>query len=99
MKTLYQQLGVTPLASRIAIQQSYLRLAKKFVSSDPAEREGVSANAEYLAIKEAYRTLSDAQLRADYDRSLQSAASRGKPESADAPTVNPAQLKLPTDRP
>ena len=84
MKTLYQQLGVTPLASRIAIQHSYFRLAKKFVSSNPLEREHASTNAEYLALKEAYRTLSDSQLRADYDRSLQAGASKGKPESGRA---------------
>ena len=76
MKTLYQQLGVTPLATRIAIQQSYFRLAKKFVSSNPLEREHAFNDAEYLALKEAYRTLSDSQLRADYDRSLQIGAGK-----------------------
>lgn len=77
MKTLYQQLGVTPLASRIAIQQSYFRLAKKFVAGNPLEREHSFKDTEYIALKEAYRTLSDSQLRADYDRGLQAGANNG----------------------
>ncbi|MEO8442764.1 MAG: DnaJ domain-containing protein [Betaproteobacteria bacterium] len=70
MKTLYEQLGVTPLASQTAIQQSYFRLAKKLDPKCPLLPRGDCAQAEYRALQNAYRTLSSAQLRAEYDRTL-----------------------------
>jgi DnaJ-class molecular chaperone len=71
MKTLYQQLGVTPHASHTAIQQSYFRLKRKFdPKSDPLQRTE-TPSAEYLALQNAYRTLSNSELRAEYDKSLQ----------------------------
>jgi hypothetical protein len=71
MKTLYQQLGVTPLASPTAIQQSYFRLIKKHESKDPRDPSTERRSDEFTAIKDAYRTLSNLELRAEYDRSLQ----------------------------
>ncbi len=70
MKTLYEQLGVTPLASQTAIQQSYFRLAKKLDPKCPLLPGSECAQAEYLALQNAYRTLSNAQLRAEYDRTV-----------------------------
>lgn len=71
MKTLYEQLGVTPLASHTAIQQSYFRLSKKLDPNNPARPGGERTRTEYLAVQNAYRTLSNAQTRAEYDRTLQ----------------------------
>jgi curved DNA-binding protein CbpA len=85
MKTLYQQLGVTPVASQTAIQQSYLRLAKKLDPNNPLRPGGESARAEYLAVQNAYRTLSNAQTRAEYDRSLLRSSPSGQKESRPAP--------------
>lgn len=79
MKTLYEQLGVTPLASQTAIQQSYFRLAKKLDPENPLRPGGECAQAEYLALQNAYRTLSNVQSRAEYDRILlQSSRPRAK---------------------
>jgi len=68
MKTLYEQLGVTPQASHTAIQQSYQRLTRKLDPDNTLHLAGEHARAEYLAVQNAYRTLSDVQTRAEYDR-------------------------------
>ena len=56
MKTLYEQLGVTSLASQ--------------TPNNPQCPGGERAQAEYLALQNAYRTLSNVQSRAEYDRTL-----------------------------
>ena len=71
MTTLYERLGVTPQASQKAIQQSFFRLAKKFDPKNPANASNAGARENYLAVHEAYRTLSDPELRSKYDVSLQ----------------------------
>lgn len=71
MKTHYEQLGITPHASQTAVQQSFLRLAKKLDPKNPLNQCNERARAEYLAVQSAYRTLSNPDLRCDYDRSLQ----------------------------
>jgi len=71
MKTLYQQLGITPQASQKAIQQSFFRLARKFDPSNLANQDSAAAREQYAAVQYAYRTLSDPDARANYDRSLQ----------------------------
>jgi curved DNA-binding protein CbpA len=78
MKTLYEQLGVTPLASQTAIQQSYFRLAKKLDLKNPLRPGGEPAQAEYLALQNAYQTLSNAQSRAEYDRTLSQSSRSGQ---------------------
>ena len=82
MKTLYEQLGVTPLASHTAIQQSYFRLAQKLDPKNPRYQGDAGARAAYVAVQNAYRTLSNSQSRADYDRSLQMQAAKGGLKSA-----------------
>lgn len=84
MKTLYECLGITPQASQKAIQQSFFRLARKFDPGNPANRGNAAAREQYLAVQYAYRTLSDADARANYDRSLQkpSPLQRGKGHGA-----------------
>ena len=71
MKTLYEQLGVTSMASRTAIQQSFFRLVKKLDSANMLHPRAERARAEYTVLQNAYRTLSNCESRADYDRSLQ----------------------------
>ena len=78
MKTLYDQLGVTPLASQTAIQQSYFRLARKLDPNNPLRPGGERAQAEYLALQSAYRTLSNLQSRAEYDRILVQSSRHGQ---------------------
>lgn len=71
MKTLYDQLGVTPQASLNAIQQSFFRLARKFDPDNPANQSSGDAHTQYRAVHDAYRTLSDPVARRQYDLSLQ----------------------------
>ena len=71
MKTLYEQLGVTAVASQTAIQQSFFRLVKKLNPANTPHPRAERACAEYTALQNAYRTLSNCQSRADYDLSLQ----------------------------
>ena len=70
MKTLYEQLGVTPQASLNAIRQSFLRLARKFDPENPVNQGNAVAHAQYRAVHDAYRTLSDPAARGQYDLSL-----------------------------
>ena len=82
MNTLYDQLGVTPLASQTAIQQSYFRLAKKLDRNNPLRAGGERAQAEYLALQNAYRTLSNMETRAEYDRTLLQSSRPGRKKSS-----------------
>ena len=71
MKTLYEQLGVTPQASPNAIQQSFFRLARRFDPEHPDNQSSDDARAQYRAVHDAYRTLSDPAARRLYDLNLQ----------------------------
>ncbi|TAJ91946.1 J domain-containing protein [bacterium] len=71
MKTLYEQLGITPQASQTAIQQSFFRLARKYDPNNPANQGNAQAREQYLAVQIAFRTLSNPDARANYDRSFQ----------------------------
>lgn len=71
MKTLYQELRITPHASPKVIQQAFLRLARKFDPSLPQNQSNPNAPAQYEAILSAYRTLIDSDRRYIYDQSLQ----------------------------
>lgn len=89
MKTHYEQLGLTPQASTRAIEQSFLRLAKKYDPKAPANSVNAEALALYQAVHEAYRTLSNADERRNYDLTLrnQSLAERVKAaRAAQAPS-------------
>lgn len=61
-KTLYEILGVAPKASLVEIQIAHQGLL--------GAAEGALGQAEQVALKEAYRILSDARRRAAYDKSL-----------------------------
>jgi len=71
MKTLYERLGITPQASERAIQQSFFRLARKFDPNNPVNRDNAEVRAKYIAVHDAYRTLSDPDARRKYDSTLQ----------------------------
>ena len=87
MKTHYEQLGLTPQASARAIEQSFLRLAKKFDPKDPANLGSAAAQASYAAVHEAFRTLNDPEARRIYDQTLrgQSLSERVKAARAAQP--------------
>jgi curved DNA-binding protein CbpA len=82
MKTLYQQLGITPQASQTVVQQSFFRLAKKLDPKNPLNQSNERARAEYLAVQSAYRTLSNLESRANYDRSLQIQSLKPNPDKS-----------------
>lgn len=81
MKTLYEQLGVTPQASQNAIQQSFLRLARKFDPDNPVNLGRADACAQYRAVHDAYRTLADPATRRQYDRGLQTQSRLREPRA------------------
>jgi molecular chaperone DnaJ len=70
MKTHYEQLGLTPQASARAIEQSFLRLSKKYDPKDPANGASAEVQALYQAVHDAYRTLNNPQARQVYDLTL-----------------------------
>ncbi|KAL7581427.1 hypothetical protein ACA910_022009 [Epithemia clementina (nom. ined.)] len=65
-RTYYDRLGVSPDASKEAIKKAYRKKAK-LVHPDK-NPDDVNAQAEFLRLHEAYHTLSDEKLRAEYDR-------------------------------
>ena len=70
--TYYQLLGVTGAATRAQIKRNFYELARKFhPDHHMARREGTQALQSLMeAFTLAYRTLSDATLREEYDRRL-----------------------------
>lgn len=71
MRTLYDRLGVDPLAATDEIHAAWRRVVRTVHpdlardAADATEREALTA-----AVNEAYTILADPELRADYDRSL-----------------------------
>lgn len=70
MKTHYEQLGLTPQASARAIEQSFLRLSKKYDPKDLANGTGADVLTAYQAVHEAYRILNNPEARREYDLTL-----------------------------
>ena len=68
---LYTRLGVRRDASPEAIKRAYFRLAKKF---HPDVNRNPGAKERFLAVKEAYETLSNPLLRREHDERLVGAA-------------------------
>lgn len=100
MKTLYERLGVTAQASPKAIQQAFFRLAKKFDPKNPANHGDVNADAQYRSVHDAFRLLSDSELRQKYDHSLQSPTLTQRVQNARAlRTANQAKPTEPSGRP
>ena len=87
MKTHYEQLGLTPQASVRAIEQSFVRLAKKFDPKDPVNANNAGARAQYQAVHEAYRTLLDANARRLYDSTLKTQSLSERVKAARATQV------------
>jgi curved DNA-binding protein CbpA len=88
MKTHYEQLGLTPQASSRVVEQSFLRLARKYDPKVPGN-DNASTLAEYQAVHDAYKILSDAEARRSYDLTLrtQSLAERVKAARAEQAAV------------
>ncbi|MDV2482370.1 J domain-containing protein [Methanoculleus sp. Wushi-C6] len=75
VQTYYEVLGVAPDATPEEIRAAYRRLAKLYhpdVNSDP------DAGERFIAIQQAYETLSDPEARARYDLSLRGGAGPGQ---------------------
>lgn len=68
-ETLYDILEVSPKASLQEITQAKNRLAKKY-HPDANMRHGIDTTDKMQKILEAYKILSDAEARKDYDKSL-----------------------------
>lgn len=64
---LYARLGVRRDATADAVKRAYLRLAKKY---HPDLNKSAEARERFLAVKEAYETLSNPLLRREYDERL-----------------------------
>jgi curved DNA-binding protein CbpA len=88
MKTHYDQLGLTPQASVRVVEQSFLRLARKYDPAAPGNNSA-GALAEYQAVHDAYKILSNAEARRSYDLTLraQSLAERVKAARAEQVAV------------
>lgn len=87
MKTLYKQPGFTPLASQTAIPLSYFRLARKLDPKNPLRPGSEWAQAKYLALQNACRTLPNVQSRAEYDRTLLQSSRSGQKKQARDPRI------------
>lgn len=71
MENYYSVLGVTQNDTAEEIKKAYLRLAQKYHPDrfqDPDEKQ--NAHEQFSKITESYRVLSDDELRAEYDKSL-----------------------------
>ncbi|WP_334075094.1 J domain-containing protein [Paenibacillus sp. A14] len=90
MTDYYAQLGVARDAGTTEIRQAYRKLAKRY--HPDVNRDNPEAEARFKQIVEAYETLNDESLRADYDRKLASAKTGrgGERGKAGGPGTGPA---------
>ncbi|UCG92043.1 MAG: DnaJ domain-containing protein [candidate division WOR-3 bacterium] len=71
MENYYSILGISPNATPNEIKRAYIRLAQRYHPDRFLnEEEKQRAHDQFSKITAAYRTLSDAKLKADYDQSL-----------------------------
>ncbi len=84
-QNLYQVLGLTQAATESEVRHAYYSLAKR-LHPDKFSEEETKNRAEKLfaAITEAYATLSKAENRAEYDKSLNQASAKPSAESTAA---------------
>ncbi|MBL0870578.1 MAG: DnaJ domain-containing protein [Phycisphaerales bacterium] len=77
MKSHYQTLGVSRLASAGEIKRAFHALARR---THPDVNPNPEATAAFAAVQAAYEVLSDAGKRAAYDRALMAAEARARGE-------------------
>jgi DnaJ-class molecular chaperone len=78
VKTHYQTLGVSRLASAAEIKRAFHALARR---THPDVNPSPEATAAFAAVQAAYEALSDAGRRSAYDRALMAAEARARGES------------------
>lgn len=91
MPSYYDLLGVPPHASLSDIKAAYRRLAVRY--HPDRNNQDPQAEAQFKAISEAYRVLSEAALRAQYDYSLM----YPEPPSITPPPRTPQRTQAPTN--
>lgn len=77
VKTHYQTLGVSRLASAAEIKRAFHALARR---THPDVNPSPEATAAFAAVQAAYEALSDAAKRSAYDRALMAAEARARGE-------------------
>ena len=87
MRTHYEMLGLDKDFNAEDIKQSYRERAKdfhpdRFVGDHISEQEAIEAHQEMTVLNEAYRVLSDPELRARYDQELEFAKQQAQASSA-----------------
>ena len=87
MRTHYEILGLSEVFDTEDIKQSYRERAKdfhpdRFVGDHISEQEALEAHQEMTALNEAYRVLSDPELRAKYDQELEFAKQQAQASTA-----------------
>ncbi len=87
MEDYYLALGVGKDADTETIKKAYREYCKKY-HPDSCETDDAATRKEFLAIREAYDTLSDRDKRRDYDRSLEWKNTR-KEDSGVGPVYGP----------
>jgi len=81
-RSYYDVLGVPPTADDKTIRKAYLRLSlKEHPDKHPEDPE--TAKARFVEIGQAYETLKDPILRAEYDRELRNNLGAGRPFTAE----------------
>lgn len=84
-QNLYQVLGLTAAASESDVRHAYYSLAKKLHPDKFSEDETkIRAERLFAAITEAYATLSKAESRSEYDKTLSQASDKPSAESTAA---------------
>jgi curved DNA-binding protein CbpA len=84
-QNLYQVLGLTTAASESDVRHAYYSLAKKLHPDKFSEDETkIRAERLFAAITEAYATLSKAESRSEYDKTLSQASDKPSAESTAA---------------
>lgn len=97
MKTHYEILGLDQVFSQDELKQSYRERAKdfhpdRFVGDEISDTQAQEAHQEMTALNEAYRVLSDPELRRMYDQELELAQQSAQSHVVETP-IKPQESK------